>query len=257
MSSWPNSTAADNGRRPFGRVSLIREGLSSSICRTPARSPSADAMVRSYVAPRETSSRTMSPLTDGRRFAPDGEVDRLQIVRVAGVHVRAAIEQKSHHLATAAEDGTVERRDAAAGSEIHQRGVGVEQGADGVDLSKRRGFVNRMIGGLRRDPSAALSFLFEHLRDLFVAALPRHLDQVAIVQPVPLGIRARIEQQSHGFDVPFAHREMHGRRVPVSRSSETRIALEQPPQCLDVTGGRGDDGVPRVAAVRGIPVRRA
>jgi hypothetical protein len=67
MSSWPNSTAADNGRRPFGRVSLIREGVSSSICRTPGRSPIAEAMVTSYVAPRETSSRTMPSLADGRR----------------------------------------------------------------------------------------------------------------------------------------------------------------------------------------------
>jgi hypothetical protein len=88
--------------------------------------------------------------------------------------------------------------------------------------------MNRVIGGLRHDPSSALSFLFEHLRDLLVAAFSRHLDQVAIVQAVPLGIRARVEQEAHRFDVAFARRKMHGGRVPVSRSSETRIALEQP-----------------------------
>ena len=120
--------------------------------------------------------------------------------------------------------------------QIHQRGVGVEHGADGLGLSERRCLLDRMIGGLRHDSSAALSFLFEHPRDLFVAAFSRHLDQVAIVQSVPLGIRARIEQEAHGFDVALARRKMHGRRVPVFRSSETRIALEQPSQCRHVTG---------------------
>jgi hypothetical protein len=96
--------------------------------------------------------------------------------------------------------------------------------------------------------------LFEHPGNLFAAAFPRHLDQVAIVQPVQLGVRARIEQQTHGVGVPFAHREMHGRCVPICRSREARIALEQPPQRLDIAGGCGDDGVPCVPAVRGIEV---
>ena len=116
--------------------------------------------------------------------------------------------------------------------------------------------MNRMIGRLRHDSSASLSFLFEHLRDLLVAAFSRHLDQVAIVQAVRLGIRTGVEQEAHGFEVSFARRKVHGRRVPVFRSSETRIAFEQPSQGRDVTGGRGDDGVPRVAAACGFEFDR-
>ena len=117
MSSWPNSTAADNGRRPLGRVSLIREGLSSSICRTPAmiaeRGRDGEVVRRSArdEQPRDVVVDRSSPL------APDREVDRLQIARIAGVDVRATIEQEVHGLTTAAEHGTVERRDAAAASD--------------------------------------------------------------------------------------------------------------------------------------------
>jgi hypothetical protein len=93
-----------------------------------------------------------------------------------------------------------------------------------------------MVGRLRHNSSTALSFPFEHLRDLLVPAFSRHLDQVAIVQAVSLGIRTRVEQEAHRFGVTFTRRKMHGRRVPVPRSSKTRIALEQPSQCRDVTG---------------------
>jgi hypothetical protein len=96
--------------------------------------------------------------------------------------------------------------------------------------------MNRMIGGLRHDSSAAFPFPFEHLRYRLVAAFPRHLDEVAVVQAVRLGIRTRVEQEAHRFGVAFTRRKMHGRRVPVPRSSKTRIALEQPSQCRDVTG---------------------
>jgi len=187
-------------------------------------------------------------------IAPNGEVDRLQIVWVPRVYVRATIEQKSHHLTPVAQNGTVERRDAPAGAPIHKRGVGVEQRPDGVDLAKRRGSMNRVVGCLRHDSSAALSFLFEHPRDRLVAALSRHFDQVAIIQAVLFGIRACVEQEAHRFDVSFARRKMHGGCVPVSRSSETRITLEEPLQCRDVAGRCGDDGVPCVAAVRGFQV---
>ena len=77
--------------------------------------------------------------------------------------------------------------------------------------------------------SRSIARTLEHLRDLLVTAFSRHLDQLAIVQPVPLGIRAGVEQQPHGLDMSLARRKMHGRRVPVSGSSETRIALEQSP----------------------------
>ena len=42
----------------------------------------------------------------------------------------------------------MERRDATAVSTIQERGVGVEEGADGVGLSERRCPMNRVIGGL-------------------------------------------------------------------------------------------------------------
>ena len=64
-------------------------------------------MMRSYVAPRETSSRRDVVVDRWPPFAPDGEVDRLQIAWVVGVYVRTTIEQKIHHLTTGAEDGTV------------------------------------------------------------------------------------------------------------------------------------------------------
>jgi hypothetical protein len=123
----------------------------------------------------------------------------------------------------------VKRRETAAASEIHQCSVGVEQGANGLGLAERRRSMNRMIGRLRSDSSASIASVFEHLRDRLVATFSRHLDQAAIVQPIALGIRACVEQEPHGFDVSFARRKMHRRRVPVLRSSETRIALEQPP----------------------------
>ena len=89
-----------------------------------------------------------------------------------------------------------------------------------------------------------------------MTTLSRHLDQRAVVQAVLLGIRAGVEQKPHRFDMSFARRKVHGRCVPVSGSSETRMVLEQSSQCRNVAGGRGDDDIPRLAAVRGFQFDR-
>ena len=107
-----------------------------------------------------------------------------------------------------------------------------------------------MIGRVRDDSSRLIASVFEHLDNLLVTTLSGHLDQRAIVQAVPFGIRAGIEQKPHGFHMSFARRKVHHRRIPVFGPSQARMALEQPPQCRDVTSARGDDRVPRVAPIR-------
>src|SRR5437868_620761 len=101
----------------------------------------------------------------------------------------------------------------------------------------------------RRHASHALAGVFEQPRDALVPAIPRHLDQAAVVVSVPLRVGAGIEQELNRFGVPFTHGEMNGGRIPVLSSTEFRIPANQSAKCWCVASGRGGDRVPGIAAI--------
>lgn len=53
-------------------------------------------------------------------------------------------------------------------------------------------------------------------------------DQAAVMQSVPFGVGARVEQELDGLQVPFSRGEMDDRGVPVFRAAEPRVSFEQP-----------------------------
>ena len=86
--------------------------------------------------------------------------------------------------------------------------------------------------------------------------IARHGDQAAVMQSVPFGIGARVEQELHRLQVSLSHGEMDRRRVPVFRAAESRVSFEQPPQRVDVAiVGRGEC-VPDDAALLGVELGR-
>jgi hypothetical protein len=239
MSSCPNSTAAPSGRRPQGRVSRMREGSPSRMRRTASRSPSALATVKSYVAPRETSSSDAKVIALPPA-APDSEVDGVDVVdepegkttrgAVDRVDVRVAIEQEAHDCRVSAEHGSMQRCPTQLVGQVDEPGVGVEQRTHAVDVTARGRVMNGMIGWLSDDASALISRALEHTGNLFVAPLAGHLDYAPVVQSVLLGICADVEKEADRVNVSVTCGEMNRRRVPVLRLGETRVAVEQLPQ---------------------------
>ena len=87
----------------------------------------------------------------------------------------------------------------------------------------------------RRDRAvAAIAFALEQDGDRRMPAILRHLDHAAIVEAVPLGVGAGIEQQANRVDVPFADREMDGGCVPELGAAERGVLIDQPPKGNDV-----------------------
>src|SRR5262245_56057692 len=101
-----------------------------------------------------------------------------------------------------------------------------------------------MVCFLRDHASALLAGAVEQPEDGFMAALSRHLDEIAVVQSVPLRIGARFEKHTDSLEVSFARGEMYRGCVPVFRSSEARIAIDQPAQGRRDTSSRRGDRVP-------------
>jgi hypothetical protein len=51
--------------------------------------------------------------------------------------VRATIDKQSDDVTAASESGAVQRRKSPTTSEVHERRIGIEHGADVVDLTER------------------------------------------------------------------------------------------------------------------------
>ena len=90
-----------------------------------------------------------------------------------------------------------------------------------------------------------------------MSPIARHGDQAAVMQSVPFGIGARVEQELDRLEMSFSHGEMDRRGVPVLRAAESRVSFEQPPQRVDVAVvGRGecvpDDGCPPRSRARAV-----
>ena len=89
-----------------------------------------------------------------------------------------------------------------------------------------------------------------------MTTLARHDDQAAVVQPVPFGIGAGVEQELHRFHVSFAHGKMNRRRVPVLRTAEPRVAFDQSAERGHIAIIGGGECVPDDAALLGVEFRR-
>jgi hypothetical protein len=98
-----------------------------------------------------------------------------------------------------------------------------------------------MTVGTGRHTAAAIARFFEEPCDLCMPPIERHDDQAAIMQSVPFGVGARVEQELNRIQVSFPHGEMDCRGVPVLRAAESRVSFEQTSERLDVAAvGRGE-----------------
>ena len=142
-------------------------------------------------------------------------------------------------------------------ADVHEAGICVEQPADFIGVLAGDRGMNGMTVGSGQDTAAAIPRLFQEPRDLGMTSIARHGDQAAVMQPVPFGIGARVEQELYRLQVSFADGEMYRRGVPVFRAAEPRVSFEQPPQRVDVAVfGRGE-GVPDDAALLRIELGRS
>jgi hypothetical protein len=108
-----------------------------------------------------------------------------------------------------------------------------------------------MSAGSSQYAASAITHLFQEPRDVSMTALTCHHYQAAIVQPVPFGIGAGVEQKPDGLDLSFPDREMDCRRVPVFGATEAGISFEQPAQGIDVAVFGRREGVPDDTALLG------
>ena len=80
----------------------------------------------------------------------------------------------------------------------------------------------------RRNWPAAPADLIEKQSDLFITPVPGDFDQAVEVTAVPFRFcRAGVEQDPHGFSMPFSYREEDRRRVEVFSTAQVRIAFHQ------------------------------
>jgi len=153
----------------------------------------------------------------------------VKIIPGSSVDVGAAIEKELDGVRTAAKNGPMKGCAAAMNAAFAQRGVRIKEGTKGVCIAPGRGAMNLVIRHLTGGAPSLISRALERLRDLLEAALSRHLDQVAVVQSVPLGVGPSLQQQVDGVSVTFTHREMESRRVPVLCPREARVVVEETP----------------------------
>src|SRR5262245_60368323 len=102
-------------------------------------------------------------------------------------------------------------------------------------------------GGCNSSP--AFASLLKKLCDAFMAPVPGHLDETAIVIAIPLRVGACFQKDLHRREMPCANREVNRLGIPVFRLAQARIALEQPPKRRRVAGRGGSDRVPDVASL--------
>jgi hypothetical protein len=143
------------------------------------------------------------------------------------VDVGATIEQEPDNGARRSDDSSVKRRCSGAITEVQQRGICAYERAHALQVACFGCEVNRMIDSrrARADPALTLPPLFDECRDILMAAITRHLRETAVVESVPLRVRARVEEQPRRFEVTFARREVNGRGVPVLRGHERRLIV--------------------------------
>ena len=113
-----------------------------------------------------------------------------------------------------------------------------------------------MVGRLRDGSAATIPRALEKSHDSPVAPFPCHLDQAAVMQSVPFGIGARVEQELDRLQVSFPHGEMDCRGVPVLRAAEPWIPVKQHSQSGDIAVARGGQRLPYVLALVRLEVVR-
>ena len=147
------------------------------------------------------------------------------------IDVRAVAHQQVDHLdlahlaRLARLDGVVQRAAPERIAAIRQIRRLAEQAFGGVEIADGSRVVDRVLGAGRR--GNALQLVAQAAGDRVVAPVERRLQQrlLAVVgQSEDAG--AALEQQAHGLDVAFAHREVQRRRVPVLGRDEAGVAVE-------------------------------
>ena len=192
------------------------------------------------------------------RAVPERQVDRLEAGggiaavgagtgTVLGMDVRAAIQQQLDHLARRRGHRPVQWRARRAVDAVNQLRVGVEKLAHPLKIAGGRREVDRVIGCGRGHTAAVAAGSFKQQGDCFVSTIAGHDDQV-VPEPHRGRVRARIEQKPYRLEVPFPHREVDRLSVPVLRTVQVGIVLQQAPERVHVAGSRGADRIPHVAA---------
>src|SRR5687768_14601944 len=151
----------------------------------------------------------------GVTSVPDGEIDRLKIgpepsaeaARGAesGMHVGATIEQQRGELVRTAAGRSMERRCADGVADIDEAWISVEQPADFVRVLAGDRGMNGMTVGSRQHATAAIPRLFQELCDPGMSPIARHGDQAAVMQSVPFGIGAGVEQELDRLEMSLSH----------------------------------------------------
>ena len=95
-----------------------------------------------------------------------------------------------------------------------------------------------------RNSSPPLASRLQQTSNALVPAISSHLDQAAVVVPVPLGICARVEENLHGIRVSLAHRKMNRLSVKVLRPAQFRIAVKETLKHWRVSSRSGCNRVP-------------
>ena len=144
------------------------------------------------------------------------------------MHVGAAIEQQRGELVHATADRSMERRCSDLVTDVHEAWICVEQPADLLRVLAGDRGMNGMTIGSCQDAAAAIPRLLQEPRDLSMTPIVRHGDQAAVMESVPFGIGASVEQELHRLQVSFAYGEVYRRRIPVFRAAESRVSFDQP-----------------------------
>ncbi len=121
----------------------------------------------------------------------------------------------------------MKRRRADLVTDVDKARIGVEQPPDLSRVVARDRVVQWMAVGSGRNAPAAIPRLFQETHDPRMTTIARHDDQAAVVQSVPLRIGTGVEQDLHGFRMPFTNGKVNRRRVPVLRTAEPGVAFDQ------------------------------
>src|ERR1700680_969879 len=102
---------------------------------------------------------------------------------------------------------------------VHKCCIGIEKFADALDViglrSQMDGMIRAHLG--RHNWCAASAGLIEKLRDGVMPPVSGHFDETAVMIAVPLRIRACVEQDLHGLEMPFPYGEVDRRCVEILR----------------------------------------
>jgi hypothetical protein len=145
----------------------------------------------------------------------------------------------------------MERRRARSVSDIDKVWIRVEQAPYLADVAAGHSHMNGMVITPCGGATSTIPRLLQEQRRFLMAAISRHRDQATVVQTVPLRIRSGLEEKTHRLGVPFADGEVNGRRIPIVRAAEARVALEEAAERSDIAVGCGRERVPDDVAICG------